>query len=237
MLEFQKHLRYAAIRYIATHASKDLTRSSSKTPWFFKVVTDAELVQAWLATAASRGVEIHDPDAIPSPSQVHLTLVDLVSPPEFLIIRLGVKQAANKETATVLHEALAMRFHEGKPTWIWDQPMMKLQEGHLCYDPLLMDDLALWGYIGPLKIGAQDAEIFGVHEMDAEDYQAAQAEADSCVSPAPSTGRVSQGLLGNVGAPVPAPPSEWEKQDRKRKDKWAKDKEKRGSHEDPNFEG
>ena len=126
---FQRHLKYTTIRRLAVNNS-----------WFFKVVSDADLVQAWLATTVLQGLDLLDPD-LQNPSLEHLTLVDLILPPDLLIVHLGVKRAANKEMSGVLYEALSTRYHEDKPTWIFDQPYNKLQAGHLCYDPHLMDAL------------------------------------------------------------------------------------------------
>jgi len=158
-LTFQKHLKHVAIRHIAKYG-----------PWFFKVATDADLITAWLATTILRGGEIYDPDA-QNPSMEHLTLVDLILPPDLLIIHLGIKRASNKEMAGVLHEALSTRYHEDKPTWLFDQPYAPLAPGHLCYDMSLEDSLAMWGYKGPVQIGAEEEDVpkYGFFELHGGD--------------------------------------------------------------------
>jgi hypothetical protein len=112
-LILRKHLKHAAIRHIARNGS-----------WFFHVTTDAALITAWLAPILIEGKDIIDPD-VTRVSTEHMTLVDLVVPPDLLIIHLGVKRAANKEMPGVLHEALSLRYHEDKPTWIFDQPYVQ----------------------------------------------------------------------------------------------------------------
>lgn len=114
--DFLKHLRYCMIR---------------KPPTFnFKVVSDAELVTAWLSNIALKGSEILDPDAY-MVSTKYLSIPDLVIPPDLLILRMGVKVARNSASAEVLAEALNTRLHEGKTTWIWDDPRQPLNTGHL----------------------------------------------------------------------------------------------------------
>lgn len=126
---FRSHLRHIAIRQPPT--------------WYFKVASDADLITAWLASIALKGQDILDPDAA-KVSITHLTLADLVEPPELLIVRLGVKAARNEATPEVLLETLNLRDHLGLPTWIWDQPGYKLEQGHICYSPQLADYLSDW---------------------------------------------------------------------------------------------
>jgi hypothetical protein len=127
---FQAHLRHVAIR---------------KPPsWGFQVVTDAQLMTAWLATAALRGAEIFDADAVKI-SLTHATLVDLVEPPTLLIVRLGVKAARNEAMPEVLLEALTHRDHINEPTWLWDEPHHPLDGGtHLSYSDQVAAFLAEW---------------------------------------------------------------------------------------------
>lgn len=121
----RRHLRYVAFRMGVN--------------WDARVVADASLITAWLATA----VEVKDPDVRhPSeaaqefdgpPSNEFMTLLDLVAPYDLLIIRLGIKAAANKEMANVLAEALNERDMLGKVTWVVDDPGRPLAPGHKCY--------------------------------------------------------------------------------------------------------
>jgi hypothetical protein len=116
---FRAHMRHVAVR-MGRH-------------WRFKVVSDADLLTAWLATAAAEGAKIIDPDlaARMAPvSTMAITLVDLVDPPELLVVVLGVKAARNSAMPEVLAEAITLRTHSGKPLWILDQPSRPLCEGH-----------------------------------------------------------------------------------------------------------
>ena len=130
--EFFSHLRHVAIR--------------QPTTWAFKVTSDAELMTAWLASIALKGQEILDPDAY-MVSTKYITIPDLVLPPDLLVIRMGVKAARNSASAEVLAEALNTRFHEGKPTWIWDQPNHPLNAGHLFWSDEVARVLSDFGHI------------------------------------------------------------------------------------------
>ena len=114
--EFRPHLRHVLVR--------------QPTAFSALVASDAELMTAWLASVALAGKDILDPDAY-SISIEYFTLTDLVTPPDLLVIHMGVKVARNVAASEVLAEALNIRNHEGKPTWIWDDPAAPLGVGHL----------------------------------------------------------------------------------------------------------
>lgn len=126
--------------------------------WSFTVSSDADLITAWLASAALAGKEILDPDAT-SVSMEKLTLVDLVDPPDLLIIRLGVKSARNSAMPEVFLEAISHRTHVGKPTWVVDQPDRRLNPSHLCYSEGVAEFLRDWDHL------ALDSEMPGL-EID-----------------------------------------------------------------------
>ena len=130
---FFSHLRHVAVRQPAT--------------WMFKVISDAEMVTAWLATAGLGGGEILDPDAY-TVSTKYMTIPDLVSPPDLVVIRMGVKVARNVAASEVLAEAINTRFHEGKPTWVWDEPAHPLDVGHLFWSDIVGRILSGWEHIG-----------------------------------------------------------------------------------------
>lgn len=126
---FLPHLRHIALRQPPT--------------WFFKVITDADLMTAWLSSAALKGQDILDPDVLARAVSLRfLTLVDLIDPPHLLIIRVGVKAARNVAMPEVFLEALSHRAHEGVPVWVWDTPVHALQQGHLCYSSHVGDFLS-----------------------------------------------------------------------------------------------
>jgi hypothetical protein len=68
-----------------------------------------------------------------SVSTQYFTIEDLAEPPQLLIVKLGVKAAANREMANVLNEALLHRLLKGKPTWVIDQPSNPLRMNHICW--------------------------------------------------------------------------------------------------------
>ncbi len=131
---FTAHLRWVATRQPPT--------------WYFKVVTDANLMTAWLASVALKGDKIYDPDVLKEATKVsteYLTLVDLVMPPDLLVIQLGTKVARNEAMPEVFLEALNEREAEGKPTWVWDTPSVPLAPGHRCFSSMVAyHNLANW---------------------------------------------------------------------------------------------
>jgi hypothetical protein len=112
----RRHLRYVAVRRPPT--------------WFFKVVSDADLVTAWLSSTAIKGIDIFDADAF-AVSTEYLSIPDLVVPPDLLVIRMGIKAARNSASPEVLAETLNIRRHKDLPTWIWDDPSHPLGPGHM----------------------------------------------------------------------------------------------------------
>ena len=114
--------------------------------WRFMVVTDKELMAAWLATAALAGVDLFDKEAYEI-SANKFSIEDLIQPYDLVVIRLGVKNARNSAMAEVLLEALALRQHLEKPVWVWDQPSRPLTEGHLCWSMAVRLELAKWQHL------------------------------------------------------------------------------------------
>lgn len=129
---FMANLRHVAVR--------------SPPTWYFKVVSDADLMTSWLASVALKGKDILDPDAA-KVSLEHVTLVDLVMPPHLLIVRLGIKQARNVASPEVFLEALRHREHAGLPTWVWDTPEETLDRGHICWSHAVMEFLENWDHL------------------------------------------------------------------------------------------
>lgn len=103
-----------------------------KADWHFKVVSDADLITAWLGSYSVKGAEIFDPD-VSKVSSKHMNLVDLIEPPELLIIRLGVKKARNQAMGEVLWETLQHRIHINKPFWLVDSNDDPLTPSHICW--------------------------------------------------------------------------------------------------------
>lgn len=124
---FRSHVRDIALRCMLENSM-----------WSFDVVTDAQLITSWLAQIKIDNGEILDGE-IRMLLPEYADLESAVLPPDLLIVHLGVKKAANKETSNVLYEALQMRDALGKPTWLWDQPHSPLAQGHLAWSHALWD--------------------------------------------------------------------------------------------------
>lgn len=128
-----------------SHLKKVASRMGPR--WNFVVVSDADLMDAWL----SRGIEVLDPDIDQmrkaQVSGKFMALSDIAVPPELLIIRLGVKAARNAAMPEVFMEALLLREQESKPTWITDQPTNVLEDGHRSYSGQVEDFLEDWEHI------------------------------------------------------------------------------------------
>ena len=116
------------------------------TNWNFLVKSDADLMDAWL----SPGIEVYDAD-VDQMRHVEVSkyvmLVDLIEPPELLILHLGVKAARNKAMPEVLLETIKHRAHIDKVTWIADQPHWRLGDSHLSYNAQVGDFLSDWEHL------------------------------------------------------------------------------------------
>ena len=128
----REHMRHVAIR--------------QGTNWYFSVVSDADLMDAWLARIDDP--DIGDGDVVKMRQQPvtskYGALVDMVEPPELLVIIAGVKAARNSAMPEVMLEALQHRLHKNKPTWVVDQPEYRLVSGHISYSGLVGALLDSW---------------------------------------------------------------------------------------------
>jgi len=141
--EFLAHLRHVAVRKPVT--------------WSLKVVSDAELVTSWLASVALRGEEILDADAH-SVSTRFISIPDLVIPPDLVVIRMGIKVARNAAAPEVLAEAVQSRWHESKPTWIWEEPLCPLGPGNMFWSDTVGRIIRPWPSIKNLDPPGRDGE-------------------------------------------------------------------------------
>jgi hypothetical protein len=125
---FRSHMRFVAYRKPPT--------------WGAFVATDSKIITSWLSTAK----DVFDADVagerVMRPSDEFMTIEDIAVPPALLIILLGVKAAKNREMPNVLLEAIQERDVRGKPTWVVDSPLQPLQEGHICYNPAVIEVLS-----------------------------------------------------------------------------------------------
>jgi hypothetical protein len=129
--------------------------------WLFQVVSDAELMDAWLGGIQAK--DIYDPDLQRLRGSVETytgsNLAKVVEPPELLIIRTGVKIARNEAMPEVLHETLMRRSQHGNPTWIFDQPVAPLQAGHRSYSAEAYEFIKYWDRL--------ELEVFVLQENSA----------------------------------------------------------------------
>jgi len=113
-----------------------------------RVVSDLDLVSAWLATA---GLDVLDPEVAGhtrDAEDAYLRLVDLVAPPSLLVLRLGVKAARNVAVPEVILEALQCRAHRGRPTWVVEDPYVPFTTGAIFWSPQLVAHMAPWDRVG-----------------------------------------------------------------------------------------
>lgn len=100
--------------------------------WWVEVKSDKDIVAAWLYTAKLHGDEIHDVDVFLSDiGEDDKSIRHLALGPDLLIVQLGKKLSANKETSTTLIEALEYRLDRALLTWIVTHPDEPLEEGSL----------------------------------------------------------------------------------------------------------
>ena len=152
--QLRENLRHVAVRMGPT--------------WFFRVVTDVDLMNAWL----SKTLDVRDPDVDEARHEHSVSnnannVVELVEPAKLLIIRLGVKAARNAATPEVLLEALQHRAHLDKPTWIIDQNIYLFQQGHIAFSGQIEGFIADWDHItlDRTVTGDEKQAMPGIYQM------------------------------------------------------------------------
>lgn len=117
--------------------------------WGFLVVTDADLMDAWLSRIKARDPDVDQlRENDPARRDKYDGLVDMTEPPELLIIRVGIKAARNEAMPEVLLETLQHRDHLSKPTWVIDQHYCRLREGdNISYSRAVIEFLSDWDRI------------------------------------------------------------------------------------------
>jgi hypothetical protein len=103
--------------------------------FFFREVTDRDLVDAWLGK--DDRTDVADQDI----QTGYKNLTDASMPPDLLMIRMGVKKTPNKELPNVIFEAVKSRRDQGFPTWLMNSPTYPFRKGspgdprsgHMCY--------------------------------------------------------------------------------------------------------
>ena len=127
---FRSHMKHVAARMPPT--------------WGFLVVSDADLMDAWL----SYKLDVKDADVDQMRQRADIqrydALVDLVEPPVLLVLVCGVKAARNEAMPEVLLEALRHREHINRVTWVVDSPSYPLRDGHISYSHAVGEFLSEW---------------------------------------------------------------------------------------------
>lgn len=128
--------------------------------WNFRVVTDADLVRAWLSNVSEgpRGMMSADGEWVPLDHYSHTPLIDLIAPPSLLIICLWEQIAKNSQMPNVLSQVILQRDHNGQPTWVVDTMLMPFREGHRCYSAESYTVLSTWGHYSIEDLEENDEE-------------------------------------------------------------------------------
>lgn len=137
----------ASTATLKAHLKRVILGGSSN--WYVRVVTDAELMDAWLSRDIPDN-EVIDTDVLQvrkSSKKVWMSLSDLTDPPDLLVVRLGVKAARNSAMSEVLQETLNTRAHEDKPTWVVDSQVSPLNPNLLAYSEQVGEAMEDWEHI------------------------------------------------------------------------------------------
>jgi hypothetical protein len=144
--QLQSHLKYVALR--------------KGMDWRFKVVTDSDLMSAWLHNLYDQGQHIYDIDFS---TEVRTHLTRLLDMPHLLIIRTGAKKARNAAMSEVILESLYTRTNVRKNVWVVDDKLNPLDNPlHLCYSEELVRELRSWEYV---DLDPASTEVFDVPEV------------------------------------------------------------------------
>ena len=120
---------------------------SMSSMWDCRVYADSQLLDSWFGTQKAQGVRIYDLEIERSTLEA-IDLPDLVTPPDLLVVLLGIKQLPNKEAPNALLETLGLRRHVGKPTWLVDQPDHRIDEPHhRFFSESLESMLSAWAHV------------------------------------------------------------------------------------------
>lgn len=115
--------------------------------WDARVFSDKDIAGAWLNPRRAQGHKIFDTE-LESVTIQAMDIDELVQPFEFVVLLLGVKTAPNKEMPNLLLEALNIRRHINRPTWIVDQPDRRIDDmAHLAYSETLEGMLLHWPHL------------------------------------------------------------------------------------------
>lgn len=143
-----KHGRELRIRadlpILRRHLARALVEAGSIFPC--RIVSDLDLASTWLANAGRvEDEEVADRLAERSVEDHHTRIVDLVAPPQLLILLVGIKAAQLKDLPDLVLEAVRCRQQRGRATWIVDSATAPLRRGGCpAWSPQLEAELAAW---------------------------------------------------------------------------------------------
>jgi len=161
--------------------------------WDARVISDLDIVETWLKTAKAQGHKIYDSETANHNSEfIAMDITELVSSIELVILKLGVKQAPNKETHSTLLEALSIRRHLGMPTWIVDTPDQRIDNmAHKAYSEVLEGILSHWPHIG--LVGSR-ARILGGPQEEKEPEVVSDMDMDELLVPTKAEAAIDDAL-------------------------------------------
>jgi hypothetical protein len=139
---FSKNLVISSEKDILRMHLRTCFAKQNRPSHFYKVIGDHTLMSAWLGSMHVQGIAVADPD-FQRELKVY-SLEDLAESPQLLVVRLGTKMARNSAMPEVLVEAIEIREHLNKPTWLVEEPYKPLEEGHLSWSPTLEDMIETW---------------------------------------------------------------------------------------------
>ncbi len=85
-------------------------------PWSAQFVTDLDLISVYVGSTNYRSRPVSDRDA--GKHKIYNSLDDLLCDADLTVFRIGLIEHQNKAAANVLAEALSLRHHLGKPSWV-----------------------------------------------------------------------------------------------------------------------
>lgn len=120
------------------------------------VESDRELAKAWLYTAKISG-DAYDSDVVQHEVK-YVSLEDLSDYSDLLVVLVGVKVARNSASPELLLDVARGRDFKGKPTWVVDDPSMRLGPGHISYSDHVGDYFRKWRFLSLDGYSAPEVE-------------------------------------------------------------------------------
>lgn len=169
--------------------------------WWVEVTNDKEIVHAWLYTAKMQGVGIVDADiaTMELDAESARTVKDLALRADLMIIQVGKKHAANKDTKTTIREVLDYRIDLDKPVWIVDTTRDNLDNADLlAYSEDLMNDLAAYNFLY-FDLSDESASFIGEPSTPEDDPTSLDNQEDITHEQQPPARRPTMSLSAGSG--------------------------------------